>query len=232
MRKLTNDELWQLESILDDGMLVLFIRDGEEATRHFRMEFPSKVQDRSAKLEEFKYKSLIGKEDGVKSRRVLEKENKAILREINTERADLMRKLEDLQRSFVENELPDLPDKEEDREAFEEQMTIKTEDLQKTIALVEALDISKREILSFCAEELALQHYIERLTQLCWTQVTESDDWEPVWATWELFENDHNPLVQLLTSNSRMFITSGVPFFASPPSPPNGDSDTSMPQKD
>ena len=188
MRKLSNEELWKLESLLDDGMLFLFIRDGEEATRHFRMEFPSKVQDRSAKLAEFKYKALIGKEEGMKSRRALEKDNKAILKEINVERSNLMKKLESLQRSFVENDLSSLPDKEEDREAFEEQLALKTTDLQDTIALVEELDMSKREILSFCTEELALQHYIEHLTQMCWSQATENDDWIPVWDSWELFD--------------------------------------------
>ncbi len=227
MKTLTNDELWRLESVLDDGILFLFLREEgeEESIRYLRMQFPNKIQDRHAKLEEFKYKSLIGTEPGIKSRRALEKENKAVLKEINAEMNDLRRQLERFQHEFVENILPDLPSAEEDPEAFEKEANEKTIALQEATAAVTELDATKRELMSFCSEELATQHYVERLTQMCWEQVTD-DGWEPIWNTWEEYENDRNQLVQLLTGQTRLWIMSGVPFFASQPSRPSGGSDT------
>ena len=137
----------------------------------------------------------------------------------------LRKKLEGLQHDFVEQSLPDLPSAKEDSEAFEAELRIKTESLQEAIDEITLLDASKREIVSFCAEELAIQHYVERLTQMCWEMKTD-DDWEPVWASWELFENDHNQLVQLLVSEARKWTMGGVPFFALLPSQVDGGSDT------
>lgn len=234
MRKLTNDELWRLESVLDDGILFLFLREEgeEESIRYLKMKFPNKIQDRAAKLEEFKYKSLIGQEPGIKSRRTLEKEHKAELKEINNEMRDERRRLERLRREFTENDLPSITSAEEDPEAFEAELSAKTETLQNAVDAFEVLEASRREILTFCSEELAMQHYIERITQICWEFNTHEKDadgidiWQLQWNTWEEFENDHNPLVQKLTENTRLWLMSSVPFFGSLPSQPVGGSDT------
>jgi hypothetical protein len=234
---LTNDELWQLESIIDDGVRYLFNR--ETSTRHYRMLYPSRAQLRGARLAQHVYKSSIGSQEGMKTRRVVERENAQELKVIDGEMRVLRKRLEKLQREFTERDLPTLPDVEDAPEEFEKQLVEMTEEMQDVTEQKALLDAAKYEILSFCIEELAMQHLIERLTQVCWEQVVEpsepqeegenvveSDNWGPVWNSWEEFDSDNNQIVQMLVGETQRWVFGGVPFFALQPSPLVGGIDT------
>jgi hypothetical protein len=218
MRKLSNDELWQLESVIDDGVRYLFIRDNEESTRHFRMLYPSRAQLRAARLEQHKYKSSLGGLEGMKTRREVERENAKVLKEIDAEKRVLRKKLEKAQRDFAGDKLIDLPDGEEDPEGFKEKLIEVTEGIQDVNEDMTVLEQSRAEILSFCIEELSLQHFLERLTQACWEKVVEDDNWELVWESWDDFDNDNSQITQMLVGETQMWVLGGVPFFAQQPS--------------
>lgn len=242
MRKLTNEDLWQLESVIDDGVRYLFIRDGEDTIRHFRMLYPNRAQLRAARLEQHKYKSSLGSQAGLKTRRVLEKENQKELKEIEVDIRTLRKKLEKTQREFTESDLPNIPDAEEDPEGYAERLIETTEGIQDVNEQLTRLLASKAEILSFCIEELAIQHFLERLTQICWERVADSpegaepsaegvepsvegeekvvegDNWQAVWESWEAFDTDNNQIVQMLVGETQNWVLGGVPFFAQQPS--------------
>ncbi len=215
---LSTDELWQLESVVDDGERYLFVRDNDKVTRHFRMLYPSRAQLREARLEQHKYKSTLGSQPGMKTRRLLERENAKELKQIDEEMRKLRKVLEKHQRDFTENKLINLPDGEENPEEFKEQIIEVTEDLQKINEEMTILSQSRSEILSFCIEELALQYFLERLTQVCWEKVGEDDNCEPMWTTWEDFDTDNSLIVQTLVGETRLWVLGGVPFFAQQPS--------------
>ena len=76
-----------------------------------------------------------------------------------------------------------------------------------------------------CIEELALEHYIAVVAQMCWERaIDEEDGWESMWPSWDEYQDDHRPLARLLVSDARMWLTGGVPFFVPSPQQPSGDS--------
>jgi hypothetical protein len=160
----------------------------------------------------------LGGQQGMKTRRVLERENAQELKVIDKEMGVLKKTLEKAQRDFTENKLIDLPDGEENPEEFAEKVIEVTEDLQRINEEMVVLNQARSEILSFCIEELSLQYFIDRLTQVCWEKVVEDDNWEPVWTTWESFDTDNSLMVQTLVGETGRWVLGGVPFFAQQPS--------------
>ena len=55
-RKLSEQELMDLESVIEEGMRYLVLKTAEGTERMYRMQFPSHEQRRQARLAQHKYR--------------------------------------------------------------------------------------------------------------------------------------------------------------------------------
>lgn len=231
MKKLSNEALSDLEFLLADGYRYLVVKEDKE--RLLRMKYPSVAQQRNARIAQHKYLSELGKEKGLKTRRQVERENKEELDLIKKE----LRKLDDqkkiVEREFFEFQANNMPaEEDEDNEEFVKKLTAATAGMADVNERIQLTVQSELEIMEYCIQELTTQHLIQRLAQVSWEytdgelDANSEEVWRPLWETWDEFENDNNQIVQLILGETRTWLMGGTPFFARPPSQPDGVSDT------
>lgn len=231
MRKLTDDELWDLERVASEGVRVLVLRSSDEVEEVYKLIFPSTRDKEYANIEKHKYRSKLGQEEGLMTRRQVEKLYTDDLKDLRIEASELERQADRLKQRFIDNDLTGLPDGQEDPVAFEAAvLECNTEALEIT-ERINRVSSDIREILSFCIEELANQHYMARLTQRCWFQKDE-ERWTLIWDTWDDYFDDNSSLSSFLKSETLLWLQGGVPPFANSPSQVDGDSDTLTPKTD
>ncbi len=231
MQKYTDEQLWELERVAADGVRVLILRGKDDVEEVYKLIFPSTRNKEYANIEKHKYRSKLGNEEGLLTRRQVEKLYATDLKELRNEMRELNRQGDRLQQQFIDNDLAGLPDGEADPEAYEAAILEVSKEAQDVVDQSNRLSSEVQEILSFCVEELANQHYMARLTQRCWHE-KDGDDWKLIWDTWDDYFDDNSSLASFLKSETLMWLQGGVPPFANSPSQVGGDSDTSTQKTD
>ncbi len=229
--KYTDEQLYELERVATDGVRILILRGKDDVEEVFKLIFPSTSDKEYANIEKHKYHSKLGKEEGLMTRRQVEKLHAADLKELRAEMRELYHQGNRLQQRFIDNDLAGLPDGEADPEAYEAAILAVTTEAQDVADQGNRLASEVQEILSFSIEGLADQHYMARLTQRCWYE-KDGDDWVLIWDTWEEFFDDHASLTSLLKGETLMWLQGGVPPFVNSPSQVGGDGDTSTQKTD
>ena len=221
MTELTEQQLWDLERIVDDNIRYLVLREDEDIEQIYRMIFPSFAARQEATIEKHLYRSQLRAKKGLKTRWQLEKENKAELSELRDELRGYQRELEEQEKLFIDDGLAgSIPDGEVDPDGFRKAIDERTKDIVDIQAKLMGAGRFINQALSVCVEELAEQHYIARLTQLCWE--CKDEQWGLIWETWDDYLNDQRPLSQYLLTETRLWLQGGVPPFGNSPSQPPG----------
>ena len=215
MRRLNDEQLAGLERIVEDGKRYLVLRTPDDVERVYRMHYPSYEEKQAAALEQHKYRSQLGKDKDLKTRRQIEREYAADLKALRKELSGYRRELERMQVEFIENEVAqgDFPDAEEQPDEFQKAIEKRSKalaEIQDSVVLVNSQIDS---ILSYSIEALAARHMIAHLTQKCWECTDDGDDWHPVWASWDAYASDQSVLAQRLLLETRLWLEGGaVPF--------------------
>lgn len=231
MRKLKEEELAKLESVVENDMLYLVMRDGESSERLFRLPYPSHDQRLEAEaLRQLYYWKL--KRQGLKTREEVEEEFSDQLKELREDLAGLRAENRKAEYDYIEllgrEELPDI---EKQSDEFNKRVIELASEVTAIREKIAEVGERVNSIMSNSIDFLARQRYIAALAAMCWEK-SEGDKWELMWCSFEEFKKERSALAIKLETEAAKVLLPGAGFFGSLPSQPGGGSDTSRQKTD
>jgi len=225
MRELTAEQTQQLESVIEDGVRYLILREGENVERIYRLRNPSHKQTDMATQMSHKYTWELRKDKNIKSRAEVEEEHKEILEDLKKRSRVVKDKLDQAQVAFIDS-LPSMPDGEKDPDAFEKAVGDQSKEIEEVESEALEIQMALMEIYALSREHLVTKHKIAVLCALCWEKQTEDGEWENVWESYEAFADDRDAKALVLETETLQTLMPSAGFFGDWPLLVGGGSGT------
>jgi len=223
--KWTEQELEGLESIVEEDILYLVVRKGEDLQKVFRLRYPSHEQRLKAEAIRQSYYWQLRKQEGLKTREEVEAEFADELKDLRSEVSTLRADHKKASVEYIEllGQIDEMPDPDVDREGFNDRAMEIGSKVDELLGKIKELGQRINAILSNSIEYLSRQRYVAVLAALCWEEQSDGK-WKPIWGDFEKFRNDRSPLATTLEVEAAVMLLPGAGFFVSSPSRPSGGS--------
>lgn len=211
MRELSAEQIQELESIVEDGIRYLVLREEDEVERIYRLQSPSNKQSRIATEMSHKYTWELRKNKDIKSKAEVEEEYRDQVDDLK-KRSQVVKDRMDQARDALIEVLPDLPDGEKDPEAFRDALLGQQDDIQEIEEEAMEIQSDLMDIYSFSREHLVIRYKVSVLCALCWEKKVDGE-WVNVWESFEEFEDDRGPHVIVLETEALKTFMPSAGFF-------------------